>query len=116
MADKVITDADVIEQIRAVFPTVSTNKSGLTDYSTGFFYRGIINIQDFDSINSNGIYQISNATGNNAPTTFGVMVVFSASTMELQIVASAIYPFLIFLRVKGFGEPVWKNWVTITGQ
>ena len=44
MADKVITDADVIEQIRVVFPKVSTDKSGLTDHSTGFFYRGIIKI------------------------------------------------------------------------
>ena len=109
-----ISKASLAILIKGLLPVVSTSTSGLMPTS-GFIYRGIVTTQDFDSLVDNGTYQISNTTGANAPTTYGVMAVFSISSMALQIVASAVHPFSVFFRVKGFGEPKWKNWVTLNG-
>ena len=112
MADKPITDPDVIQQILNALPTVTGSVKGLMP-SNGFIDRGVINTHDFDTLINNGIYLLSNSTGNNAPTTYGVMFVVGGANMILQIVANAVYPFDLKVRIKGFGEPNWKNWKSI---
>ena len=81
--------------------------------SNGFIDRGNITTEDFDTITSNGIYQLANSNGNNAPTTFGVMMVINKANMILQLVANALYPFKLKYRIRGFSEPYWKEWKEI---
>ena len=67
MADKVITDASVIEQIRAALPVATEVKNGLmstSDKIDQFVLRNNL-IRDADSITENGIYNF-NATGSGA--------------------------------------------------
>lgn len=91
---------------------VSINNNGLMSTS-GFIDRGTITTEDFDELKSNGIYQLSGASGNHAPTTFGVMIVINKADMILQLVANALYPFKLKYRIRGFSEPYWKEWMEI---
>ena len=67
MADKVITDSNVIEQIRAALPVATEVKNGLmstSDKIDQFVLRNNL-IRNADSITENGIYNF-NATGSGA--------------------------------------------------
>ncbi len=67
MADKVITDSVVIEQIRAAMPIATESKNGLmssSDKMDQFILKNNL-IRDANSITENGIYNF-NATGTGA--------------------------------------------------
>ena len=108
-----IAKADLVELIREAMPTVSSSRNGLVDKYSGFYHRGIITTQDFDTLEQNGTYQLSNATGNNAPSTYGIMAVFGSSGMVLQIFGNAMWPFDYKFRIKGFGEQAWCEWKSL---
>lgn len=96
MADKMITDADVIEQIRAALPVATEGKNGLmstSDKIDQFVFRNNL-IRDANSITENGIYNF-NATGSGAVPIngqqWGIIVHFTnrANNIAAQIFISS---------------------------